>query len=127
LRDERSERLLAAVISWRSVMKKLLLTTSLLAGITCLAAPASAENPIFKNSAHTKLDSNQMKSVKGQGSISDYYGYYGILNANYSSYLGSVGYNYNDYGTENYYYYYAYIYSTYAATDFYNAYLNAGF
>ena len=105
---------------------KLRLAISLQAGLTCLAAPASAENPIFKNHARAKLDNNQMKSVKGQGSFADYYGYYGLLYSSYAYQYGSYGYNYNDYSTENTYYYYAYYYAQAASDNFYNAWLYSG-
>jgi hypothetical protein len=117
--------MLATAMKWRSVMK-LRLAISLLAGLTCLAAPASAENPIFKNHARAKLDSNQMKSVKGQGSTADYYGYYGLLYSSYASQYGAIGYNYGDYSTESNYYYYAYYYAQSAANNFYYAYYYSG-
>jgi hypothetical protein len=118
--------MLATAINWRSVMK-LRLAISLLAGLTCLAAPASAENPIFKNNAHAKLDSNQMKSIKGQGTTADYYGYYGLLYAGYATQFGAIANYYNDYSTENYYYYNAYYYAQQSANNFYSAYINSGF
>ncbi|WP_457093877.1 hypothetical protein [Microvirga sp. P5_D2] len=105
---------------------KLPITISLLAGLTFLATPASAENPIFKNHAHAKLDSGQMKSIKGQGTTSDYYGYYGLLYSSYATQYGTMGSYYNDYSSENLYYYYAYSYAQTATNNFYYAWLYSG-
>jgi hypothetical protein len=69
---------------------------------------ASAESPVFGNAKRLTLNQNSMEKVTGQGAIADYYGnkgYNKLINAQNFAYWGLY---YNDFYSEDYYYWKAY-------------------
>ncbi len=73
---------------------------------------ADSVSPIFGNAKVKPLTTSEDKAVVGKGYYADYYGSYGIQNANYAALYGQYGY----YGTAAAYADYAYQFFAAAAS-----------
>ena len=93
------------------------------------ALAGEAKSPVFGSAPTAVMSAGQNKSTIGKGSTADYFGYYGNLYSSSANYFGS--YAYNGYvgsgGDYVSYYYYAYLYSTYAANNYGTAYYYASY
>ena len=99
-------------------MKKLLVAALAGALFAPLGAVAAEKSPIFGNAKPIIMTQDQSKAVKGKGTDSLYYAYYGNYYAYYAYYYGSLSYQNDGNG-----YSAAYTYYSAASSYAYNAYL----